>query len=157
MLAVPLTDYYEEVRRYLTCPEEVKDDLIYDVNRKVMDLNADRPDLDYNGILEFLGDPEDLANSLMEQMSDEVIQKFEKKKKHIRTGIIACAVAVVVPVTPATMLLYIKVAWRDTVAIHLPPRVKSLVEIAVVYLSRVTLGYTVIVVLTVTSFPKSST
>ncbi len=31
MLAVPLTDYYEEVRRYLTCPEEVKDDLIYDV------------------------------------------------------------------------------------------------------------------------------
>lgn len=24
MLAVPLTDYYEEVRRYLTCPEEVK-------------------------------------------------------------------------------------------------------------------------------------
>ena len=81
MLAVPLTDYYEEVRRYLTCPEEVKDDLIYDVNRKVMDLNADRPDLDYNGILEFLGDPEDLANSLMEQMSDEVIQKYEKKKK----------------------------------------------------------------------------
>lgn len=81
MLAVPLTDYYEEVRRYLTCPEEVKDDLIYDVNRKVMDLNADRPDLDYDGILEFLGDPEDLANSLMEQMSDEVIQKFEKKEE----------------------------------------------------------------------------
>lgn len=93
MLAVPLTDYYEEVRRYLTCPEEVKDDLIYDVNRKVMDLNADRPDLDYDGILEFLGDPEDLANSLMEQMSDEVIQKFEKKKKRIRTGVVTCVVA----------------------------------------------------------------
>ena len=96
MLAVPLTDYYEEVRRYLTCPEEVKDDLIYDVNRKVMDLNADRPDLDYNGILEFLGDPEDLANSLMEQMSDEVIQKYEKKKKRIRTGMIACAVVAII-------------------------------------------------------------
>lgn len=95
MLAVPLTDYYEEVRRYLACPEEVKDDLIYDVNRKVMDLNADRPDLDYNGILEFLGDPEDLANSLMEQMSDEVIQKFEKKKKRIRTGVVTCVVAAI--------------------------------------------------------------
>lgn len=95
MLAVPLTDYYEEVRRYLTCPEEVKDDLIYDVNRKVMDLNADRPDLDYDGILEFLGDPEALANSLMEQMSDEVIQKFEKKKKRIRTGVVTCVVAAI--------------------------------------------------------------
>lgn len=60
-----------------------------------MDLNADRPDLDYDGILEFLGDPEDLANSLMEQMSDEVIQKFEKKKKRIRTGVVTCVVAAI--------------------------------------------------------------
>ncbi len=104
MLAVPLTDYYEEVRRYLTCPEEVKDDLIYDVNRKVMDLNADRPDLDYNGILEFLGDPEDLANSLMEQMSDEVIQKYEKKKKHIHTGIVTCVVAAIAVLS--TLVIY---------------------------------------------------
>ena len=64
MLAVPLTDYYEEVRRYLTCPEEVKDDLIYDVNRKVMDLNADRPDLDYDDVVDFLGEPENLAQLL---------------------------------------------------------------------------------------------
>lgn len=61
MLAVPLTDYYEEVRRYLTCPEEVKDDLLFDVNRQVMDLNADLPDLDYDDLVEFLGEPEDLA------------------------------------------------------------------------------------------------
>ena len=66
MLAVPLTDHYEEVRRYLTCPEEVKDALIYDVNRKVMDLNADRPDLDYDDVVDFLGDPEDLAQSLLD-------------------------------------------------------------------------------------------
>lgn len=69
MLAVPLTDYYEEVRRYLTCPEEVKDDLIYDVNRKVMDLNADRPDLDYDDVVDFLGEPENLAQSLSEKIS----------------------------------------------------------------------------------------
>ena len=68
MLAVPLTDYYEEVRRYLTCPEEVKDDLIYDVNRKVMDLNADRPDLDYDDVVDFLGEPENLAQSLMDNL-----------------------------------------------------------------------------------------
>ena len=74
MLAVPLTDYYEEVRRYLTCPEEVKDDLIYDVNRKVMDLNADRPDLDYDGILEFLGDPEDLANSFITEENTVIVE-----------------------------------------------------------------------------------
>ena len=74
MLAVPLTDYYEEVRRYLTCPEEVKDDLIYDVNRKVMDLNADRPDLDYDDVVDFLGEPENLAQSLMDNLDPDLIE-----------------------------------------------------------------------------------
>lgn len=73
MLAVPLTDYYEEVRRYLTCPEEVKDDLIYDVNRKVMDLNADRPDLDYDDVVDFLGEPENLAQSLMDNLDPDLV------------------------------------------------------------------------------------
>lgn len=75
MLAVPLTDYYEEVRRYLTCPEEVKDDLIYDVNRKVMDLNADRPDLDYDDVVDFLGEPENLAQSLMDNLDPDLIDR----------------------------------------------------------------------------------
>lgn len=84
MLAVPLTDYYEEVRRYLTCPEEVKDDLIYDVNRKVMDLNADRPDLDYDDVVDFLGDPEDLAQSLLANIEEETILAYQMHPKRSR-------------------------------------------------------------------------
>ena len=108
MLAVPLTDYYEEVRRYLTCPEEVKDDLIYDVNRKVMDLNADRPDLDYNGILEFLGDPEDLANSLMEQLPPEVTQRFHntQRKQRIRKTVLLFSLVIAFTVFSSSMVLF---------------------------------------------------
>ena len=98
MLAVPLTDYYEEVRRYLTCPEEVKDDLIYDVNRKVMDLNADRPDLDYDDVVDFLGEPENLAQSLMDNLDPVVILrgtlqliKFVNKPFHVLIHRRACS------------------------------------------------------------------
>ena len=97
MLAVPLTDYYEEVRRYLTCPEEVKDDLIYDDNRKVMDLNADRPDLDYDDVVDFLGDPEDLAQSLLDNIEEEAILAYQAHQKRSRllrkVGIVAVIVA----------------------------------------------------------------
>lgn len=97
MLAVPLTDYYEEVRRYLTCPEEVKDDLIYDVNRKVMDLNADRPDLDYDDVVDFLGDPEDLPQSLLDNIEEEAILAYQAHQKRSRllrkVGIVAVIVA----------------------------------------------------------------
>lgn len=97
MLAVPLTDYYEEIRRYLTCPEEFKDDLIYDVNRKVMDLNADRPDLDYDDVVDFLGDPEDLAQSLLDNIEEEAILAYQAHQKRSRllrkVGIVAVIVA----------------------------------------------------------------
>ena len=103
MLAVPLTDYYEEVRRYLTCPEEVKDDLIYDVNRKVMDLNADRPDLDYDDVVDFLGEPENLAQSLMDILDPDLIEghiKQEAKKSRLKTLVatISCIALLVLSV-----------------------------------------------------------
>ena len=103
MLAVPLTDYYEEVRRYLTCPEEVKDDLIYDVNRKVMDLNADRPDLDYDDVVDFLGEPENLAQSLMDNLDPDLREghiKHEAKKSRLKTLVatISCIALLVLSV-----------------------------------------------------------
>lgn len=103
MLAVPLTDYYEEVRRYLTCPEEVKDDLIYDVNRKVMDLNADRPDLDYDDVVDFLSEPENLAQSLMDNLDPDLIEghiKQEAKKSRLKTLVatISCIALLVLSV-----------------------------------------------------------
>lgn len=106
MLAVPLTDYYEEVRRYLTCPEEVKDDLIYDVNRKVMDLNADRPDLDYDDVVDFLGEPENLAQSLMDNLDPDLPDlieghiKQEAKKSRLKTLVatISCIALLVLSV-----------------------------------------------------------
>ena len=93
MLAVPLTDYYEEVRRYLTCPEEVKDDLLFDVNRQVMDLNADLPDLDYDDLVEFLGEPEDLARQFMDSLGldSSPNHQEEKLRPHLVHRIFAIA------------------------------------------------------------------
>ena len=93
MLAVPLTDYYEEVRRYLTCPEAVKDDLLFDVNRQVMDLNADLPDLDYDDLVEFLGEPEDLARQFMDSLGldSSPNHQEEKLRPHLVHRIFAIA------------------------------------------------------------------
>ena len=62
------------------------------VNKQVIELQVDNPNLDYDGIVEFLGEPESLAASLMERLSPDVIQKFRKRKRRIRTGIMSCAI-----------------------------------------------------------------
>lgn len=79
MLANDLKTYYDEVRRYLDCPKDEQDRLLLSVNKQVIELQVDNPNLDYDGIVEFLGEPESLAASLMERLSPDVIQKFRKR------------------------------------------------------------------------------
>ena len=83
MLANDLKTYYDEVRRYLDCPKDEQDRLLLSVNKQVIELQVDNPNLDYDGIVEFLGEPESLAASLMERLSPDVVQKFKKKKRLI--------------------------------------------------------------------------
>lgn len=105
MLANDLKTYYDEVRRYLDCPKDEQDRLLLSVNKQVIELQVDNPNLDYDGIVEFLGEPESLAASLMERLSPDVVQKFKKKKRRLRLSIIACVAVVVVALS--TLVIYI--------------------------------------------------
>ena len=96
MLANDLKTYYDEVRRYLDCPKDEQDRLLLSVNKQVIELQVDNPNLDYDGIVEFLGEPESLAASLMERLSPDVIQKFRKRKRHLRMSAIVCIAAIVI-------------------------------------------------------------
>ena len=58
MLANDLKTYYDEVRRYLDCPKDEQDRLLLSVNKQVIESQVDNPNLDYDGIVEFLGEPE---------------------------------------------------------------------------------------------------
>lgn len=81
MLANDLKTYYDEVRRYLDCPKDEQDRLLLSVNKQVIELQVDNPNLDYDGIVEFLGEPESLAASLIECLSPDVIQVYHKKEE----------------------------------------------------------------------------
>ena len=99
MLANDLKTYYDEVRRYLDCPKDEQDRLLLSVNKQVIELQVDNPNLDYDGI----GEPESLAASLMERLSPDVVQKFKKKKRRLRLSIIACVAVVVVALSTLTI------------------------------------------------------
>ena len=102
MLANDLKTYYDEVRRYLDCPKDEQDRLLLSVNKQVIELQVDNPNLDYDGIVEFLGEPESLAASLIECLSPDVIQVYQvyqvyhKKKKRKHARLVACIVVVIV-------------------------------------------------------------
>lgn len=93
----------------------------------------DNPNLDYDGIVEFLGEPESLAASLMERLSPDVVQKFKKKKRRLRLSIIACVAVVVVALS--TLVIYtstiqsgVKISEKNTIVIdkdNVPPDIED--------------------------------
>lgn len=80
MLANDLKTYYDEVRRYLDCPKDEQDRLLLSVNKQVIELQVDNPNLDYDGIVEFLGEPESLAASRLWNVCLRMLFRNSRRK-----------------------------------------------------------------------------
>ena len=106
MLAADLTTYYNRVRRHLDCPKDEQNRLLLGVNKQVIELQADAPNLDYDGIVEFLGEPESLANSLMDDIDPEVILSYQKRKHRLHIARIVSVVALIAVLSYFLSLLY---------------------------------------------------
>lgn len=106
MLAADLTTYYNRVRRHLDCPKDEQNRLLLGVNKQVIELQADAPNLDYDGIVEFLGEPESLANSLMDDIDPEVILSYQKRKHRLHIARIVSVVALIACLVYFLSLLY---------------------------------------------------
>lgn len=84
-----LNQYYREVRHHLDCPKREKDCLLSQSRQMVEELRESIPDLDYLGVVDFLGEPRELASTFMESMDQETVEKYKKQKARLRVGAIS--------------------------------------------------------------------
>lgn len=91
-----LNQYYREVRSHLFCPKGEQDRLLAQAHQMVVELQESNPNLGYSDVVDFLGEPQELAGTFMERMDPAMVEGYKKKKKRIRISIIALMVAVIV-------------------------------------------------------------
>lgn len=91
-----LNQYYQEVRSHLFCPKGEQDRLLAQAHQMVVELQESNPNLGYSDVVDFLGEPQELAGTFMERMDPAMVEGYKKKKKRIRISIIALMVAVIV-------------------------------------------------------------
>lgn len=87
--------YYDEVRMYLDCPKDEQDRLLFDINRRLLELQADIPTLDYDDIVDFLGNPRDLAYQFTDSIDSKIILSYHRKRSYLRIARIVCIIAVI--------------------------------------------------------------
>ena len=76
-----LNQYYQEVRRHLTCPKGEQDCLLAQTHQMVVELQESNPNLGYSDVVDFLGEPQELASTFMERMDPAKVEAYQKKKK----------------------------------------------------------------------------
>lgn len=91
-----VTQYYDEVRVYMDCPEYEQNPLLSDVNQLVLELQADGLDVDYDDLVEFFGEAEELAVILMSKVNPAKIRQYHLKKKLLNARKYLVAVVITV-------------------------------------------------------------
>ena len=91
-----VTQYYDEDRVYMDCPEYEQNRLLSDVNQLVLELQADGLDVDYDDLVEFFGEAEELAVILMSKVNPAKIRQYHLKKKLLNARKYLVAVVITV-------------------------------------------------------------
>ena len=79
----------------MSCPKGEQDRLLAQAHQMVMELQESDPNLGYSDIVDFLGEPQELASTFMERMDPAMVEGYKKKKKRIRISIVAFVAALI--------------------------------------------------------------
>lgn len=90
-----MNQYYQEVCRHLSCPKGERDRLLAQTHQMVVELQESDPNLGYSDVVDFLGEPQELADTFMERMDPAMVEGYKKKKKRIRISVVAFVAALI--------------------------------------------------------------
>lgn len=79
----------------MSCPKGEQDRLLAQAHQMVVELQESDPNLGYSDIVDFLGEPQELASTFMERMDPAMVEGYKKKKKRIRISIVAFVAALI--------------------------------------------------------------
>ena len=76
-----LTPYFQRVRNRLSCSKKYQDEQMQKIFRAAEEYAQENPNATLEEVEEYLGNPEEVAQELMESMDPEVLARDRKLKK----------------------------------------------------------------------------
>lgn len=80
-VSVELRPYFRRVEKRLKCPRKQRRALLDKIRRAAEEFAAENPEASPEEAAEYLGDPDEVAHSLLEDIEPKALEQFEKRKK----------------------------------------------------------------------------
>ena len=103
--------YAKALSRQLRCPRDKKRQFLEETRRLAEDYLAGDPNAGHAGLTVFLGDPGELARSYQESLGPEVMERYRRQRRLMRS--LLCAAAVAVVIGCVLYCIYLEHKWFD--------------------------------------------
>ena len=103
--------YAKALSRQLRCPRDKKRQFLEETRRLAEDYLAGDPNAGHAGLTAFLGDPGELARSYQESLGPEVMERYRRQRRLMRS--LLCAAAVAVVIGCVLDCIYLEHKWFD--------------------------------------------
>ena len=74
-------DYFRALERCLDCPGKDREQLLAQARRMADDFLQGKPDATPDEVAGFLGEPEELAQCLLEELDPELLERRKRRRK----------------------------------------------------------------------------
>lgn len=75
-----LNEYFKELSVALDCPKSLRHRLLLQTRRMAEDFYAGKPDASWEDVRNYLGDPTELAQTMMECENQDMLGRYQRKK-----------------------------------------------------------------------------
>ncbi len=88
-----LAVYEKNLTQALNCPKTMRRRLLDRTRGMVQDFLAGKPDAGWDEVADFLGDPQELAQTMLETADQEMLERYRKRKLWLKRGLVAAVIA----------------------------------------------------------------
>lgn len=90
-----IESYFRELERCLDCPSRIRKPFLDKTRQMAKDFLQGKPEATPQELIDYLGEPQELAQGFGETLDPEMLERYQKKKKFIRWGLISLTVVVI--------------------------------------------------------------
>lgn len=96
---VEMQQYEKRLSQALDCPKPLRRRLLERTRQMAEDFTAGKPDAAWDEVEEFLGDPQELAQTMLEHENQEKLTQYRKRKLYFRRSVIGILIATLILVS----------------------------------------------------------
>ena len=99
--------YEKRLTQALCCPPALRKRLLTNTREMAQDFLSGKPDATWEDMEEFLGDPQELAQTMLEAEDQEALARYRKRRRNIRWGATGLAMVLFVTAVFFSAAIYV--------------------------------------------------